>query len=1043
MIRKMVSLAVAASALQLTVGIESVAADLAELNGVEYRNIGPTRGGRATAIAGHPANPAVYYMGSTGGVFKTTDAGAHWSSVGDGTFKTGSVGAIAIAPSNQNVIVVGMGESPYRGVASSHGDGVYRSVDAGKSFQHLGLDNGRQISTVHIHPSNPDVIWVAAQGSPWAPTEDRGVYKTTDGGKNWAKTLYIGDTAGAVDLTLDPGNPKILYAALWDHQRQPWEIRSGGPNSGIWRSMDGGDTWEKMAKGLPESVGKIGVAASPAKAGRVFAIVEAPNKKGGLYRSDDYGDNWQHMNSDRKIYARSWYYMHVFADPKDADTVYVENSAFYKSIDGGKNFPIRITGSHGDWHDFWLNPENPQTVAVANDGGAAISFNGGLSWTSEMNQPTAQFYRVNTDNGIEGGLFYKLYAGQQDNSTVAVYSSGPDGGVGPEDFHPVGGCESAHVAFDPDNPTTVYAGCYLGQINRWEAATLDTKNVSLYPEISFGVNPVERKYRFNWNAPIVVSQHDRSTVYHAGNIVAKSTTRGESWDVISPDLTRADPETLGPGGRPITNEVSENYATLMALSESPFVPEELWTGSDDGLVHVTRNGGEDWIDVSPDKRPGLVNSIELSTHDRDKAYVVYTRYKYNDHTPYIFKTTNGGKAWRNIAKKGIREGDFIRVVREDPKVPGLLYAGSETGVYVSYDDGKAWEELQLNLPHVPVTDMKIQPTAQGDDLVLSTQGRAFWILDDLEAVRLAGMPDRAMAAETAIAVRYNGRASMPQMPNREYGLIIDYRLPDDFDIANNNLSLTVKDSEGTAVRSVKADPNKKGEPGGRGAKLSPSAKPGINRFVWDLTADPGKGIKGLWSFAWGNTGTIGGAEVDPGDYTVEISVDDVVTSVPVTVQFDPRFGLQAADFAEKRQIQTDIDAAFMELTEMLRSARDAKAQLTGLKDRLSDEELKASAEALIKDLGAFEDSIISKERTFFQDVLNWPDKLVSNLAMMRGNINEMVPPITQGLKDRIADVMAKYEAQKASGTKLLEEDIPTFNAAFRASEEGVISTSSE
>ncbi|MGF1463572.1 MAG: WD40/YVTN/BNR-like repeat-containing protein, partial [Maricaulaceae bacterium] len=556
-------------------------------DGLEYRNIGPYRGGRATAAAGVASDPLTYYMGATGGLFKTTNAGVSWFPVSDEDFGTGPVGSIDVAPSDPNVVVVGMGESPFRGVASSQGDGVYISTDAGESWTHAGLKDTRQISSVKIHPTNPDVIWVAAQGDSWSANPNRGVYKTTDGGRTWRRVLAgENDHTGAVDLEYDANNPRILYAAMWDHDREPWEIRSGGPGSGLWKSTDGGETWAELTEDLPKLKGKMGVAPSPAKPGRVWAVIEASEgdgEGGGLYRSEDYGESWTKVNSSREIQARSWYYMHIFADPKDAETVYVMNAPFMKSVDGGKTFVV-VDMPHTAQHDLWLNPDDPSIMANANDGGATISLDGGATWSTQHNQPTAQFYRVITDNQIP----YRLYAGQQDNSTVAIRSRAPDGRIGRDDYHSIGGGESAHVAFDPDDPRYIYAGSYLGYLTEYDAETNATRFIAAYPETKFGVAPKERKYRSNWNAPVLGSAHDPSVIFHAGNHVMDSRDRGQSWAEYSPDLTRNEEATQGPGGRPITNEVSENYNTFLSLAESPHEKGVLWAGSDDGRVHITR-----------------------------------------------------------------------------------------------------------------------------------------------------------------------------------------------------------------------------------------------------------------------------------------------------------------------------------------------------------------------------------------------------------------------------------------------------------------------
>jgi len=1018
--------AVGLTATSVSEQVSAKPADKRQFEAMKYRNIGPFRGGRATAIAGVPGDPTTYYMGATGGVWRTTDAGTNWAPIADKFLKTASVGAIAVAPSDPNVIVVGMGESPFRGVASSHGDGVYISTDGGTTFKNMGLSETRQISAVHIDPNDPNIIYVAAQGSSWAPNKERGVFKTTDGGKTWKNTLFVSDVSGAVDLSLDPNNPRILYAAMWDHEREPWEIRSGGEGSGIWKSLDGGDTWKKMGKGLPKEMGKIGVVAAPAKSGRVWAIVEA-KKKGGVYRSDDYGETWTHTSGNRNLHARSWYYMHIFADPKNADIVYVQNSAFYKSVDGGKKFSTRISGTHGDFHDFWINPDNPDTVAVANDGGAAISFNGGKTWTTQHNQMTGQFYRVNVDNDF----FYRVYAGQQDNSTVAIRGIGPDGGIGLEDYSAVGGGESAHVSFDPNNPRYVYAGSYLGTITEYDRETKSSRNISAYPEVRFGVAPKERKYRFNWNAPVLVSAHDTKVIYHAGNVLFRSSNRGNNWDVISPDLTKADPKTLDIGGRPITNEVSENYATIFALSESPRDPNILWTGSDDGLVNITTDGGANWKDVTPKKTgKGLVNSIELSPHTAGTAYVVFTRYKYNDHTPLIYKTTNNGKSWKNIAK-GLPEDAFVRVVREDPTRKGLLYAGTELGMFVSFNDGGDWQPLKLNMPVVPITDIKVHE----DDIVLSTQGRAFWVLDDIAPIRNASvkLADKAVLYKPSDAydLQLSGRANSRQAPNPTRGAVIYYTLPDGFDHKETVIKMEILDANDKVLRTMKSSKKKEGKGGGRGAKYKLPAKEGLNKAVWNLSEEPRKGVKGVWSIAWGSRGSYGGPNVLPGDYKVRLTVGEETSEQTVTVKYDPRHSVTDAQWAEKRGMIADMDAIFTELNKSVIAFRSARLHLKGRLKGIKDKDLKKQGKDIIKAMKAWEDAAFASDRAFFQDVLNWPDKLVADLSFLMGAIDGQIPPMTQGSKDRYTDLKVKWDEAIASRDKLLGEDIAAFNTAYR------------
>lgn len=999
----------------------------AHLEGLEYRLVGPYRGGRVTAVAGVTGDRLTYYMGATGGgVWKTTNAGQSWENVSDEHFGVGSIGAIDVAASDPNVIYVGSGESPYRGVASSHGDGIYRSTDAGKTWTNVGLKQSRQISAVRIHPTNPDIIYAAVQGSPWAPTKERGIYRSRDGGESWQRVLFIDENTGAVDLKFDRSNPRILYAAMWDHQRQPWEIRSGGSGSGIWKSTDGGNSWEELTKGLPELKGKIGVAPSPAKPGRVWAIVEA-SEKPGLYRSDDGGETWKLVNKNRRLFARSWYYMHVFADPVDANTVYVLNSGFYRSLDGGATTE-RITNPHGDNHDLWVNPQAPANMINGNDGGATITFDGGQTWSSIYNQPTAQFYRLTIDNAFP----YRLYSGQQDNSSVGIRSRGLDGSIGPADFDDFGGCESAFVAMDPGaaNPRHYYANCYLGHITGLDIATGEERDIRVYPETAFGVSPRERKYRFNWNAPVVVSSHDASVIYHAGNMVFRSTDRGQSWQTISPDLTRDEDDKQGPMGRPITNEVSENYNTIAYLAESPHDADNLWVGTDDGLVQVTRDGGASWQDVTPrGVKDGLINAIEISPHDGQRVYLAHTRYKYNDHRPHIYRSDDGGRRWRDIAG-GIPDDTFVRVVREDPVRPGLLFAGTETGVYVSFDDGGEWQELQLKLPRVPVTDIKIK----GNDLVLSTQGRAFWILDDISPLRQMNddIPDAELHLfQPATAYRFmtRGRTVPGQAKNPPNGAYIYYSLKEEPAKDAPGLMLEVLDAEGAVLRTIAPKKEDEGKP-------PLPAKAGLNRYVWDLTRDPVVDVPGLFAIGGERaTGKIAGHLVPPGTYRLRLTMGDTSVEQDLQVTLDPRATASDSDIARQQEILADAK-------DMLDSLHRAVNDLKGLKERVTmlakqaeaagrEDDIKEAADSLTDTVEKWLDANINPERTFFQDVLNWPDKIDSDLQFLYGTVADSPPPVTRGMEDRLADLTAAFTAVMAERDRIANEDMAAFNARYR------------
>lgn len=921
------------------------AVDPALFQALTWRNIGPWRGGRVTAVTGVAGQPMTYYFGSAGGgLWKTGDGGTTWRSLGDGQFGTSSVGAVAVAPSDANVIYVGMGEAQIRGVTTSHGDGVYRSTDGGESWSHLGLARTHQISRLRVHPDDPDLVYLAAQGNPWRPNAERGIYRSTDGGRSWLRVLEVDTKTGASDLALDPTNPRVLYAALWQHRRRPWVVESGGPGSGLYKTTDGGDTWQRLEEGLPTPLGKVGVAVSPARPQRVWALVEAED--GGLFRSDDGGATFLHVNRDRILRARSWYYTKVFADPVDPETVYVLNAPMLRSIDGGRTFE-RIHTPHGDNHDLWIAPGDPRRMINGNDGGANISFNGGVTWSTQSNQPTAQIYRVGVDNGFP----YRVYGGQQDNTTVAILSRGSDGVIDRDDWMPVGGCESAHVAFDPDDPSLVYAGCYQGLISETEVATGRRRNIMAMPVLGLGADPASLPYRFNWNAPILVSPHDPEALYHAANVVLRSRDRGYSWTATSPDLTRDEPEKQGPGGGPITNEAAgaETYNTILALVESPHRPGELWAGSDDGLVHVRRGEEAEWEEVTPPSLDeAMVNAIEISPHDADRIYLAVTAYKLGDFAPYVYRSLDGGASWQ-LRVSGLPADNFVRVVREDPARPGLLYAGTETGLHISFDDGERWQPFQLDLPVVAVTDLR----RHEDDLVAATQGRGFWILDDVSPLHLLksgtsdeqgndGQDAETADAETADAETPGDRAPVGfrlYPPRPAHRLIADGRRSDDavggenapdgavlyyhldtelaerLAMANQDdvvaddvvadetvgsdpatpevayLRLEIRDTAGHVVRrlsseTIEHDPiDPPVDPTLFGfSKPTPlPAKAGLNRFVWDLRGEEVARVDDLFVY--------GGAKryrVVPGSFIVRLIYGEERHEQTLEVLPDPR-----------------------------------------------------------------------------------------------------------------------------------------------------------
>ncbi|WP_420385033.1 VPS10 domain-containing protein [Roseivirga sp.] len=959
-------------------------------NAMEFRLVGPFRGGRATAVAGVVQDPMTYYMGATGGVWKTDDAGESWYNVSDGFMKTASVGAITVAESDPNVVYVGMGEAPVRGVMTSHGDGVYKSTDGGKTWQHMGLEKTRQISKIVVDPRNPDVVVVGAQGSPYAATEDRGIYRSEDGGQTWTKVHYVDENSGVSDLSMDMTNPRIIYAAYWDHRRFPWKVQSGGPGSGLWKSVDGGKTWNKMTEGLPKGVmGKIGVSVSRANPNKVWAIIEADN--GGLYRSDNGGKNWRLINPDRLLRARSWYYMHILAHPTDPESVFIMNAPLVQSTDNGRTF-VNLNTPHGDNHQLWVNPNQPQYMINANDGGANVSVDGGSNWSTQSNQPTAQFYRVNADNQFP----YRIYGGQQDNSSVSIASRVDGGGISNEDFFPVGGCESAYSAFDPDDPKYVYSGCYQGIIHEWNAKTEQLKDVMAYPFQGLGTNPADLKYRFNWNAPIVASKHDPSVIYHGGNKVLKTSNRGITWEEISDDLTRNDSTHISWGGGPITNEGAggEIYHTIYYIAESPHTPAVLYVGADDGMLHMTRDGGLTWGDITiPDVGEGMVNQIEVSPHDPATVYVAYNRYKFNDFTPHIFKSTDYGESWTRLVN-GIAPDAHVRVVREDPNQKDLLYAGTETGLYVSFDGGIKWNAFQQNLPIVPITDLMVKD----NDLIVATQGRAFWVMDDLNP--LYELDEAAQSSfyvyQPENAIRDNAfRTGNPSAGQNPYpGFSIMYYLKENADSVD--MTIDFLNEDGNLVRHFATDADKAQE------KLR--KKSGMNRLNWNLSMTNPEGVEGVFM----GLGA-GGHRVAPGKYTVQVTYGDEQKQLEVELLPDPRWEATDAQYAEQQSYLNKVRGVIDELQTMANEVRSVRAQLKDLKSRISDEDypqVHEMADSIVTELTKVEDLLIQPNQKTFQDVINFPNKIEAQLLHIYGTIDGIEPPMTDGQKARADDVIA-------------------------------------
>jgi photosystem II stability/assembly factor-like uncharacterized protein len=1004
--------------------------DSASFATLQWRNIGPFRGGRAVAVAGVPQQPRTFYFGSVGGgVWKTTDGGENWTNITDGQLKTSSVGAIAVAPSDPNVIYLGMGEHAIRGVMTSHGDGVYKSTDAGRTWARVGLDRTRHISRIRIHPTDPDTVYVAAQGAAYGPTRDRGVYRSTDGGKTWSQQLFINDTTGPSDLAIDPSNPRILYAAMWDHLRKPWEARSGGPGSGIHKSTDGGATWQRVMSGMPDTVGKIGVDVS-ANPDRIYAVVEA-DPKGGLYRSDDGAKTWQLMSDAWALHSRAWYYMKVFADPKNPDVVWVLNAPVSRSIDGGKSFS-EVPVPHGDNHNLWINPIDPQILIESNDGGANVSFNGGTTWSTQMNQPTAQFYRVNADN-----LFpYNVYGGQQDNTSVKI-ASASSGGITERDWHDVGGCESAVPAFDPDRPRLVYAGCYMGIISEFDLETMTARDVMAWPQMPAAIPPRDMKYRFDWSAPIVVSRFNPSVIYHGANLLLRSDNRGKSWREASPDLTRNDKSKQGPGGVPITNEGAggEIYGVIHYIAESPHDAATIWVGTDDGLIQLTRDGGKTWSNQSPpDVGEAMVNAIEVSPHDPATAYVTLSKYKFNDFTAHVFKTTDFGKSWMRIGD-GIETEAWARVVREDPVRKDLLYLGTETGFYLSFNGGKQWTRFQLNLPVTPITDLKVHR----HDLVASTAGRSFWILDDLSALRqwndTTTTTDVRLftpreAFRTQVFAGGFGGANRPRTgANPPNGAVIDFWLGK---VPDGELKVEVLDGAGRVIRTFSTQrPEANAPPSLDPPTSALTVKAGLNRLVWNLRHDQAVPVPGLYVF-----GSLQGRQAMPGQYQVRLVAGGKSLTAPLTVRLDPRVNTPLTELSAQDALTARVDSELNEIHRAVIRLREVRSQIEALLARTKGSdgasEIEKSGKAVVEKLNTLEDALVQKRVVDGQTVINFPMRLNQFYIYLRSAIDDSDMGTTNGQLDRLGDLSEQWQRQRATLRTTLEDDLAAFNRLVRA-----------
>jgi photosystem II stability/assembly factor-like uncharacterized protein len=987
------------------------------LKAVEWREIGPFRGGRSAAVTGVSGKPNLFYMGAAGGgIWRTQDGGRQWKNISDGFFG-GSIGSVAVSEYDQNVIYAGGGEVTVRGNVSS-GYGIWKSEDAGKTWKHKGLEKSRHISRIRIHPRNANIVYASVMGNLYAPNVERGIYRSDDGGDNWKQVLFVNSEAGAVDLILDPNNPRILYASTWKIKRTPYSLESGGEGSALWKSTDGGNSWENISanEGLPKGIwGISGITVSPANSERVWAIIE--NKDGGVFRSDDGGKTWKKLNSERSLRQRAWYYSRIYADPQNEDVIYVLNVRYHKSTDGGKTFKS-ANAPHGDHHDLWIAPENPKRMIMADDGGGQVSYDGGETWSTYHNQPTAQFYRVSTDNHFP----YRIYAAQQDNSTIRISHRSAGISIGEDDWESTAGCECGHIAVDPTDNDIVYGGCYDGLLQRKNHKNDQERSVNVYPDNPMGHGAEGMKYRFQWNFPIFFSPHEKNKLYTASQHLHVSNDEGQSWKIISPDLTRNEPSKLVSSGGPITkdNTSVEYYCTIFAAAESPIRQGLIWAGSDDGLVHITKDGGANWENVTPENMPEwiMINTIEPHPTDPAVAYIAATMYKSGNFQPYIYRTSDYGKNWKKMVD-GINNEHFTRVVRIDPNRPGLMYAGTEAGMYVSFNDGVQWQPLQLNLPMVPITDLAIK----NNNLIAATQGRSLWIIDDLTP--LHQMQKDFKDKQTHLYKPMSsyrmkgggGRKSLTQGTNHPGGVMVNYFVKNLTD--STNVTLTFLEKGGKVIRKFSNRAKKKKD------KLK--VKKGTNRFNWNMRYEDAKSFDKmiLW---WAS---LNGPKAMPGKYEVQLMVDDMIQNVDFVILKDPRIKTNDKELREQFDFLNEIKSKMSEAHEAIIEIRDIRSQLKNYTGRLSKDN---STQPVFEKANAIDSMMLLIENELYQtknqsrqDPLNFPIKLTNKL----GHLNSLVsggdyPPTAQAIE--VKNVLTKeINDQLNLFVKIKAIELPKFN----------------
>lgn len=996
---------------------------------MRWRQVGPFRGGRVLAVTGVRDEPNVFYFGAVaGGVWKSTDTGANWQPLFDKQH-IASIGAIAVADSDHNIIYVGTGEACIRGDIS-YGNGVYKSVDGGKTWTNVGLKDTQHIGAVIIDPKDPKIVFVAALGHAYGPNVERGVFRTTDGGKTWQKVLYENDKTGAIDIVFDPNNSRTLFASMWQVYRTPWSLVSGGAGSGLYKSTDGGSIWTRLeGHGLPPGImGRIGVSVSGADSNRVYAMVES--KDGGLFRSDDGGENWIRINEDGRLRQRPWYFSHVFADPKSADTVYVLNTGMLRSTDRGRTFNL-MPAPHGDHHALWIDPDDPRRMINGDDGGTTISTDGGATWTTQYNQPTAEFYHVITDNRWP----YYIYGAQQDNSTVAIKSYDDDGVIGRQDWYEVGGGESGYIAPYPPNPNIVFANAE-DFTTRFDKSTEQAVDISVYPLDASGNAADKLLHRFNWTSPLLVSPHDPNVLYTAMERVFKSTDMGQSWTAISPDLTRNDKSKQKPSGGPITLDITsvEYYDTVFAVAESPVKKDMIWAGTDDGLVQLTTDGGQHWTNVTPKDMPewSMISIVEPSHFDAGTAYIAVDRHKFDDFRPMIFRTRDSGKTWIMTAN-GIPEGAYVHAVREDPERKGLLFAGTELGVYFSIDDGSHWQPLQLNLPTVPIHDLAIH----GNDLIVATHGRSFWVLDDITPLRqiepdfanktmILYKPEAALRLHLPEEIDTRGPVGSDPPP----GAIISYYFKE---APKDEVKLEIFDKAGKLVRSLSSREKKEFEqppewPDQVKEVTTIPASAGMNRYAWNLRWEPPVQIPGAFYSDQGPQGPL----VMPGEYTVKLTVGNQSQTQPLKIVMDPRLkNVSVEDLQNQFNLAMQVRDANQELHQAVNQIRAMRGELKAIQDRFEDDPklkvLVQQAGTLDAKMAPVEEQLIQVNMKGSEANLAFPNMLNEQLDSLSGVVQAGDSAPSKQQYEVFKMLRDRLDQQLAAWKQLVSSDVPAFN----------------